>query len=429
MEIRDPIHGPIRTSFAELRVIDSQPYQRLRSIKQLGFGELSFPGGTHNRYLHSLGAMHLAGRAFDAVMAASDLLPIPTATEQQRLRQIVRLAALLHDVGHAPLSHAAERALPLQSELPLPYPTKDEIASHEDFSMAIILTSELATIIEREFRELEIRPEHVAALISPEVPVEEGALMAAGLDFRPLLSQLVSGELDVDRMDYLLRDSFFTGVSYGKFDIDWLLTNLTSHVVDRQVYLALDARATYSFDDFLLSRYHMFLMVYNHHKVIIYDEMLRLFLDQPGCPVRPLPAAIDEYLGYDDYRLVHLLKQSSDPWARRIMERRPYRLILEWHRDNYPNDDFAAAHESLLQSGFEVIHTTSKSVLSKYFTGGKGSSNVYIKVQRMPGRVDYVPLEQYSDLFSKYAKGCDVERLYVTPESYRQARDRLRQEG
>ena len=131
MEIRDPIHGPIRTSSAELRVIDSQPYQRLRSIKQLGFGELSFPGGTHNRYLHSLGAMHLAGRAFDAVMAERDLLPIPTAVEQQRLRQVLRLAALLHDVGHAPLSHATESALPTQDLLPLPYPTKNTTASHE----------------------------------------------------------------------------------------------------------------------------------------------------------------------------------------------------------------------------------------------------------------------------------------------------------
>ncbi|MCA9521157.1 MAG: HD domain-containing protein [Myxococcales bacterium] len=410
-------------------MIDSQPYQRLRSIKQLGFGELSFPGGTHNRYLHSLGAMHLAGRAFDAVMAERDLLPIPTAVEQQRLRQVLRLAALLHDVGHAPLSHATESALPTQDLLPLPYPTKNTTASHEDFSLAIILTSELAGIIEREFRELQIRPEHVAALISAEVPIEEGGLMAAGLDYRPLLSQLVSGELDVDRMDYLLRDSFFTGVSYGKFDIDWLLTNLCSHIVDRQVYLALDARATYSFDDFLLSRYHMFLMVYNHHKVIVYDEMLRLYFHAPSCPLRPFPAAIDEYLSYDDYRLIHLLKQSSDPWARRIIERRPYRLILEWHRDNYPNDDFESVHESLAASGFEVIHTTSKSVLSKYFTGGKGSSNVYIKVHRMPGRIDYVPLEKYSDLFSKYAKGCDIERLYVPPEAYREARERLRSGG
>src|SRR5262245_29407420 len=116
MEIRDPIHGAILLSRDELKAVDSRPTQRLRRIKQLGFGEFAFPGATHNRFSHSLGAMHLAGLAFDQVFRQRRLAD----AEQTRLRSTVRLAALLHDVGHGPLSHASERAMPEADALRIP---------------------------------------------------------------------------------------------------------------------------------------------------------------------------------------------------------------------------------------------------------------------------------------------------------------------
>src|ERR1700722_3732249 len=114
MEVLDPIHGTIELNPAEVAVLDSAAYQRLRSIKQLGFSEFSFPGATHNRYLHSLGVCYLAGRAFDAIFKD---FQFSKDSVRKRLRQTVRLAALLHDIGHGPLSHTTEDVMPLLRDL------------------------------------------------------------------------------------------------------------------------------------------------------------------------------------------------------------------------------------------------------------------------------------------------------------------------
>ena len=109
MEIRDPVHGSIYYSDQEVAVLDTQEYQRLRTIKQLGFSEFSFPGATHNRYIHSIGVGHLVGQAFDSIFK---VYPFSKPAAKTRLRQATRLAALLHDVGHGPLSHTTEQVMP-----------------------------------------------------------------------------------------------------------------------------------------------------------------------------------------------------------------------------------------------------------------------------------------------------------------------------
>src|SRR5512132_2291928 len=116
MRIRDPIHGTIPVSEPEKAVIDSRFFQRLRSIRQLGFGDLAFPGATHTRHAHSLGAMHVSSRLFDAVASRVSLPP----GVRDRFRAAVRLAVLCHDLGHMPLSHASERIAPPRSRLSLP---------------------------------------------------------------------------------------------------------------------------------------------------------------------------------------------------------------------------------------------------------------------------------------------------------------------
>src|ERR1700722_4807407 len=116
MEVLDPIHGTIELNPAEVAVLDSAAYQRLRSIKQLGFSEFSFPGATHNRYLHSLGVCHLAGRALDSVFKN---FKFSNAAARNRLRQTLRVGALLHDIGHGRLSHTTEDGMPRLGELKL----------------------------------------------------------------------------------------------------------------------------------------------------------------------------------------------------------------------------------------------------------------------------------------------------------------------
>ncbi len=301
MEIRDVIHGSIRIDTRERLVLDSRYFQRLRQIKQLGFAENSFPSATHNRYIHSLGAMHIASRAFETIFgspldSASAIGAAPTGIRglslrerapeaYERFRAVIRLAALLHDVGHGPLSHTTEFAMPEIKSLGLPHLKSHALsrkATHEDYTLKILLDSGLTPLLAAAGTPLGFGPKHVAALIEPEIETGDDFFVekvdGQPIDFRPVLKQLISSELDADRMDYLRRDSLNAGVSYGQFDFDWLVGSLTSHIVTRrdksQCYLGLHHRALYSFEDFLISRYHMFLMVYFHYKSVVYDEML-----------------------------------------------------------------------------------------------------------------------------------------------------------
>ena len=123
----------------------------------------------------------------------------------------------------------------------------------------------------------------MVGLISGDAPPKSAnAFVHAGVDWAPLLRALVSGELDADRMDYLLRDSFFTGVNYGHYDIDWIVQNLNPALVDGRAYLALSRAAAFAFEDFLLSRYHMFVSVYHHHTSVNFDHMLRSYYEDSG---------------------------------------------------------------------------------------------------------------------------------------------------
>src|SRR5205823_2385413 len=116
MRVRDPIHGTVSVSDEEKAVVDSAFYQRLRHVRQLGFGDLAFPGATHTRHAHSLGAMHVSGRLFDSVASRAELPP----EVRDRFRAAVRLAVLCHDLGHMPLSHASEAIAPVRAKLALP---------------------------------------------------------------------------------------------------------------------------------------------------------------------------------------------------------------------------------------------------------------------------------------------------------------------
>ena len=296
-EIRDPVHGAIGLTAAELAVIDCPIYQRLRNIKQLGFAEMTFPGAVHNRYLHGIGAMHLAGRAFDSAMENADWL---SDGERQRFRQMVRLAALLHDIGHPPLSHTLEGLLPHLSALPGDHGGEDRQADHEDMTMALMTASPLTEVIRENFAHEGIEPDHIAGLISQSRGIDDGVFQVGNRFLRPVLSQLVTSELDVDRMDYLLRDSYFTRTPYGQYDKDWLLGGLTHFEGEGGVVnLGIQGRALLSFEDFLLSRYHMFVMVYFHHRTNVYDRMLVRFFEELNGKYE-LPGDPEEYVHADD---------------------------------------------------------------------------------------------------------------------------------
>lgn len=429
MEIRDVIHGSILIDSPELAIIDSRYFQRLRQIKQLGFAENSFPSATHNRYIHSLGAMHTASRAFDTIFSGK-----LTDADHARLRAVARLAALLHDVGHGPLSHTSEIAMPDVRSLAVPGIKASKTsrkATHEDYTLKIILDSTLTPMLERAGATYGFKPVHIAALIEPAIEVPDdffkATLLGAPTDIRPILKQLISSELDADRMDYLRRDSLHAGVSYGQFDFDWLLGSLTFHVKNAKCYLALQHRALYSFEDFLISRFHMFLMVYFHYKSVIFDEMLGQYFKSPDCDY-VLPSDIEKYCDYNDAHLYSHLARSSNEWARRISDKRPFRMLIELH-SGVPATKTATEEQrrllariekDLASQGIPFITATTTSELSKYFRkAASGASDpLFVRYDNHYSKPGFIPIEQCTDLFERYAEKRSITRLYVSPENY-----------
>lgn len=410
-EIRDPVHGPIELSPGELAVVDTLTYQRLRNIRQLGFGEMTFPGATHNRYVHGLGAMYIAGKAFDAAFRDADWLDGHVRT---RLRQIVRLAALLHDIGHPPLSHAAERMLPKLCAVSDVWKAEVRQATHEDMTLALLLWGELSEVIQNHWQDHGIESSHVAALIQAELPLGlSDPFWVDGRNLRPVLSQLVSSELDVDRMDYLLRDSYYTGVSYGRYDLDWLIGGLTTHTSQtNNVYLALHSRALLTFEDFLLSRLHMFLMVYFHHRTNAYDRMLERFFETMDPSVTFL-GGIESYVATDDAALMEFLRRHrGNKWAQRILQHNPLPKVVEL-RGAQEQAALPLIDEALKRDGIQPEWITSRGILSKYQSRGTAAAPLFVIEQRASGRREAVSLQDATDLFKRYQESTLLVRLHT----------------
>src|SRR5881296_4157303 len=239
---RDPVHNiiPLRDDTAEgrmmIRLIDAPEFQRLRRIKQLGLGFYTYQGAEHSRFTHSLGAWHLITRILDRLTDSYSI--------RAEDRAAVRAAALLHDVGHAPFSHAMEKILNVHHEqLTIRAVTSEETELHK------VLTSHSAEL-----------PGRVAKII-------EGT-------FKPsALAQLVSSQLDVDRMDYLLRDSLMTGAKYGLYDLEWIINALQIDEAADRIYVS--ARGLYAVEEYLQARYYMFRQVYFHRSLRSAEVVLR----------------------------------------------------------------------------------------------------------------------------------------------------------
>ena len=418
IHIRCPIHGTLLVSQREIKLIDHPAFQRLRNIKQLGFADLSFPGATHSRYSHSLGAMHIATRVFDRLFPPLPDAGIPDLPERVRFRfrQAVRLAMLFHDLGHAPLSHTTEMLMPAVGELGLGVFAGNDVtrrASHEDYTLKIVLDSSLGQLIEKLFGDDGIHATDIAELIVGNTwQTASTRFRHGGIDYAPVLRQIVSSECDADRMDYLQRDSFYSGVNYGKFDADWLIDNVTPVEDNGAVYMGIRSRAIFSFEDFLLSRYHMFATVYLHYTPVIFEKMLARYFDD----VREfhLPADIEAYVAVDDMDLWATLRKSKNPWARRVVERKPFVLLDERNEGHQQVASSSVRHsdltERLKEADVDFIYTRSRSVLSKYFDLPNKKPIFVVSSTGAP-----TPIEDYTPLYARYQKPALLERVFVDP--------------
>ena len=414
MEIRDPVHGSIHILDEEIPIISDNFFQRLRNIKQLGFSDLIFPGATHNRFLHSIGVMYVGNKAFDGLFKGR-----LHDKEVLKLKETFKLACLLHDIGHAPLSHSTETVMPQLSELKIPAQFlkgrdkhTDRQATHEDYTIKSIADSSFAEsfkLVEEEFGVERVR---IADLIvgqttSPEYYTVEG------IDYFPILHQLVSSELDCDRMDYLLRDSYFCGVSYGGYDLDWLLDNLEPCIMDNRAFLGINERAVVTFDDFLLSRYHMFMMVYFHYRSVALEQLLyKYFATSPT--EYQIPADIEAYVEHDDYLLMKVLKNSENRYAKDLVQNKIPKKIFESF-NNKQLSTLNKVQDFLEKENIEFIRCSSLGRLSKYYTEDSPSDKFTMKVSRKLFQSDkkhYFDINDSTDLFQKFSNSHAVNRLH-----------------
>ncbi|WP_448587355.1 HD domain-containing protein [Thermocrinis sp.] len=285
-EISDPLYEFIRLSSDELEVVDSFTFQRLRYIKQLGVAHMVFPSAQHTRFEHSLGVMHLGESIYKGL-----------GYRDERLLKMVRLAGLLHDIGHPPFSHTTEVLLGDKS--------------HEAVGKEIVLSGE----INQKLRKMGFSQEEVeliAKLAFKEPKTEE----------EKALSHIITGELGADRMDYLRRDAYFCGTSYGFFDYGRILSHL--EMIDGKK--CVNKSAIRALESFFLGRFFMYVQVYFHKVVRILNiHLLELIQDYMSRGI----FSKEEFHQLTDAHLIALaMNEKNNPLVRRLFLREHFREVF-----------------------------------------------------------------------------------------------------
>mgnify|MGYP002625997132 CR=1 FL=1 len=301
--IRDSIHGNLPLNDFEVEVLDYPQVQRLRRIKQLGFISLIYPGANHSRFEHSIGTMYLASKLADQL----ELNEYDT--------ELVRIAGLLHDAGHGPFSHVSEAVF----DVP-----------HEELTGYVITKTSIADKLSEKFDTKEI------------VDIING---------KGKLGPIISGELDMDRMDYLIRDSHYTGVAYGVIDTERIISNLK---LERE--LILDIKGVQAAEAALAARYLMYPSVYQHHTTRIVNAMFRRCLRHM---IKDDLINPNEMYKYDDSDMISMCRNSNG-FSKDIMERIDNRNLLKVAKSEQvnkyekPEEIFKISKESLLKAEEEI---------------------------------------------------------------------------
>ena len=360
--VNDPVHGFIEVPRGLiLRLIDTPTFQRLRRIKQLGQSSLVYPGAVHTRFNHALGAMHLMRQALDVLRRKK----VEISKKEYKSALI---AILMHDLGHGPFSHALEHVI-------IPD------LHHEDMSLALMRR---------------LNQEHKGKL---DLAID----IFTGKYEKRFLHQLVSGQLDMDRMDYLIRDSFFTGVAEGIVGIERIIKIL--NVYEGQ--LVCEDKGIYSLEKFVLSRRLMYWQVYLHKTAVAAEHMLvnllgrvrtliaageEVFLaDNLGfffrhriCADNLSDEVLDRFVGLDDNDIEFAIKQwqhSSDPVLADLSQRYLSRRLLKIRLQNQP---FDPDHVAELRQKWAQKQHLSEEAASNYVFSGQVRNQAYMENSSEP---------------------------------------------
>ncbi|MEX0885884.1 MAG: HD domain-containing protein [Phycisphaeraceae bacterium] len=333
--VRDPLYNYIGIDDPWIiDLLDCPEVQRLRRIHQLGVSEITYPGASHTRFAHTLGVLHLMQEVLRRLETLDEVRP-----QVQRARAPLLAAAVLHDVGHGPFSHLFESCLGI---------------NHEKWSTRVILDSD--TQVNKALRTFDgTLPAVVAALID-----EDGSE-----DVHPWQKFLLSSQLDVDRMDYLRRDSLFTGSGYGHFDWYRLINTLDFHREDGQLDIVWPEKAKFAIEEFIFARYYMYQNVYLHKTTRGFEQLLQAMwerakqLREDDTDVNLVSAiaefwnagndaTVDQYLRIEEFTVLEQIQRWQDhdepvlsDLARRFLSRDRFAMI----EGPEPTGDLAGGHE------------------------------------------------------------------------------------
>lgn len=415
-EIRDPIHGFIRFHEWERDIINHSVFQRLRRIRQLGFTDMVYPGAMHTRFEHSLGVMHVATRMFDGICEKRrDFLKSELAFNDDGLgrdRVIVRLSCLLHDVGHAPFSHASEGIMPKNKD-------NNKSYKHEDYSAAIV-TQLMHDVIEShpQNQNYKIKAIEIADFL------EGNSTIGRSMIWRDILSS----QLDADRADYLLRDSHHIGVAYGHYDLSRLISTLTI-ATDKETLsplLAVEEGGEHVAEALIIARYMMFTQVYFQHTRRAYDyhsiEAIKhilnkqqansILIEKDAFPPPLSETDIESYLKWDDWGILGFIHdKQAGPNGEILLTRNHYRSVFETPEIPSPEyEELATAIQQKLGSYFGFKDIASNSLYKL--------NSADIPILLRPGR-NSEQLIHLSDRSSvvKGLKNVDIIRIYVPCEN------------
>lgn len=421
-EIRDPVHGTIVIDDLERAVVDHPWVQRLRHIRQLGFVHLVYPGAVHDRFQHSLGVMHLAGERFARLRRG---LGAFAEADLDHAWRVARFAGLLHDIGHPPFSHTAEVLLPDVSAFRLPEDwyrpgmrPAGRQATHEDCSLAMIHGLAVAGVLEEGLAR------DVAAVLSPAV--RRGPRLAGLGSLVSCLRYLVSGEVDSDRCDYLLRDSRFAGVTYGTYDLDRLKACELVLPGPDGPEIGLDAHGVHALEGLLLARYHMFHQVYFHKTPPPFEHYLEQALAEGEIALSI--GSVAELAGLRDdvvYARLHEAAARGGRWSRRILEREPAKLVLRERVGLDQPENFLAQQlvEELRAAGCRVFTRHSRQAFTKLAGAGSSAEGVRLLCERrVLGRSVIEPVAAHSDLLAAFNRPIDLRHTYVLRDDADRAR-------
>ncbi len=325
--IRDPIHGLIPRRPTEISLMDTHVFQRLRRIRQLALAHLVYPGAVNTRFEHSVGTMHIAGLMCERLRDFAEF-------DEEEMNRI-RAAALLHDIGQGPFSHVSEFLLELHSDR-CSLAVKDTAKIHEIVTTDIIMKNkEIADILPDQDKESIVR-------------------LIKGSQLRDFRHDIISSSLDADKMDYLIRDSYYAGVRYGQYDLEKIIDSLRIYSRGAESFLVVDHEGVYALEQLVLAKHHMTQQVYAHRVRCITDAMIvrgiQLAIGEGNEELLRLyrydgtERFIDNYLDYHDEKVIDLAcSQSDSPKARTVFLRLKNRCLFkqvcgfELRQDEIPN--------------------------------------------------------------------------------------------